>query len=554
MEPKKDHPIVYFCAEYGFDVNLPIYAGGLGVLAGDTIKQAADENMPFVGVGLLYRGYGATQVISETGMQSEENFLYDPASSGLEHVYKDDMPLFIKVHLTEVEVWVRVWKKTFSENVVLYLLDTETDQNLPNERSITSTLYSGTQEYMLKQQLILGIGGVKLLETLGIDPCAYHLNEGRPNFLHWQVVRTLMNTHNISYQEAKEIAKSKTVYTNHTLVAAGNQEYSMDLLKVYSKYYAEKIGISDEELLKDGIANNPTMFSVTIAALNTSTKANGVSEVHTNLSKNIWPEYNWVNITNGIHFPTWQSAEIRDAAHDKYFLWEKHQQHKRELEAFIKQKTGYGYNPDYLIVSWARRLAGYKRLEILFKDIERIRAILKHSNRRIQLLVSGKVHQGNTQGKQMLQEAIGYMKRELAGHALFIPNYNLEIARMLTRGSDVWLNTPEFGMEASGTSGMKAASNGVLNLTIAGGWAAEVDWNGAGWVLDHKDMPNDLYHQLEHNVAPVFYTRNSDNVPLRWIEMMQKSIEISGHFSTARMLQEYRDKLYDLEHNCGGNS
>ncbi|MEX0896151.1 MAG: alpha-glucan family phosphorylase, partial [Patescibacteria group bacterium] len=238
-----DHPVAYFCAEFGFDPNLPIYAGGLGILAGDTIKQAADEAYPFVGVTLLYRGYSMRQGVDKHGDQYEEDWHFDPLSQGLEHVYVDDMPLFIKVHLTQVDVWLRCWKKTFANGITLYFLDSETDQNQLSERSITQVLYSGTHEQQLKQQLVLGIGGIKLLTALGIQPAVYHLNEGRPAFLHWQLIRQLMDIHVIDYHSARQLAIQKTVYTNHTLVAAGNQAYSMDLLRVLAGYYAEKMKI-----------------------------------------------------------------------------------------------------------------------------------------------------------------------------------------------------------------------------------------------------------------------------------------------------------------------
>lgn len=538
------NPVAYFCAEFGFDSKIPIYAGGLGILAGDTIKQAADDAMPFVGIGLLYRGYATVQAISEDGVQTEENNLFDPVTVGLEHVYLDDMPLFIKVHMTEVDVWVRCWKKTFANNVTLYLLDTETDQNLPNERSITSTLYSGTQDTMLKQQLILGIGGVKLLTALGIHPEIYHMNEGRPNFLHWQLIRELMQTHNIDYKQAKETAKQKTVYTNHTLVAAGNQQYSMDLLKVYSRYYADKMGITVEELLQDGIETSPTEYSITMASLKTSKKANGVSEIHSQLSKQNWPNFNWINITNGVHMPTWQASEMPNKVGNPQELWNYHLEQKKQLEAFVKSRTGYGFDPNAMIISWARRLAGYKRMDLLFSDVERLRSIIKNETRPVQILLAGKAHQGDTAGKQLLQQIITYMKRELVGHALFIPNYDITVAQMLTKGSDLWLNTPEIGKEASGTSGMKAISNGVVNLTAIDGWAKEVDWNGVGFTLDTDNLPNALYEQLEDTVIPLFYARDNEGLPQKWIEMMQKSIQLSQKFSTKRMLGQYREGLY----------
>ena len=537
-------PIAYFCAEFGFDTAIPIYAGGLGILAGDTMKEAADQNIPFVGVGLLYRGYGTVQKVTPEGMQIEENNLFDPVVVGFEHVYVDDMPLFVKVELTQVDVWVRCWKKTFSDATTLYLLDTQTDQNLPSERDITSTLYSGTQDTLLKQQLILGIGGVRLLTALGIHPKIFHMNEGRPNFLHWQLLLDNMQNHGLDYSSAKAAAKQQTVYTNHTLVAAGNQSYSPEILKAYAGWYAEQMGVTTTELISDGVEAETGQFSITQAALNTSRKANGVSALHTKLSQEHWSEYDWTNITNGVHLPTWQSARIAQAQHSPTDLWAAHCAEKRELESFVKKTTGYGYNPEFFVIGWARRLAGYKQLDMIFQDIERLRAILKRVDRPIQLLVSGKAHQGDGKGKQLLQEVITYMKRELVGHALFIPNYNISIAQHLTRGVDLWLNTPEMGREACGTSGMKALSNGVLNLTVADGWAHEVSWDGVGFVLDHTNLPVDLYENLENNSTALFYNRSQAGIPEQWVAMMQRSIALSEQFSSKRMLQEYLEKLY----------
>ena len=541
-----NNPIAYFCAEFGFDANIPIYAGGLGVLSGDTIKEAADQNIPFIGIGLMYRGYGVVQKIDADGLQYEENNLFDPTIVGLEHVYLDEMPLFIKVHMSKVDVWVRVWKKSFSDTVTLYLLDTETDQNLPSERSITSTLYSGTPDTLLKQQIILGVGGVKLLNTLGIKPKIYHMNEGRPNFLHWEVVRELMRTHEISYKQAKDIAISKTVYTNHTLVAAGNQSYPIDLLAVYSEYYAKKMGISVQQLLEDGTTHMaPDQFSVTQAALNTSRTANGVSSYHTQLSKKLWSEYNWVNVTNGVHMPTWQSKTIKSMVENPQALWQAHLDEKRGLAAFVKERTGYSYDPNKMVISWARRLAGYKQFTLLFEDLMRLKTIVSNADRPVQILLSGKAHSGDTGGKQELQKIIKYMADELTGSALFIPNYDISVAQMLTRGSDLWLNTPKMGHEASGTSGMKAIANGVINLTIMDGWAKEVDWNGVGFVLDHNNLPLDLYNQIENNCVSLFYQRSENDVPQQWVSLMQNSIKLAEKFSTKRMLSEYLEKLYN---------
>lgn len=538
------HPVAYFCAEFGFDANVPIYAGGLGILAGDTIKQAADSNFPMIGVGLLSRGFGMRQYITPEGEQVDQDWFFDPRSVGLENVYVDDEPLFVKVHLTEVTVWLRCWKKTFANGVVLYLLDSETDQNQLPERSLTQVLYCGTKELQLKQQLLLGIGGVKLLTKLGIHPSLYHLQEGRPAFLHWQLIRQLMDTHKIEYESARRLAKEKTVYTNHTLVAAGNQSYSMDLLHVLAGYYAEKMKISIDELLKQGIDGDPTQFSVTRFALNVSRKASGVSKLHSKLSEEQWPEYRWTNITNGVHFPTWQSPRIAATKNSPHELWQNHLQEKQDLANFVQAQTGYTFDPNRLVITWARRLAGYKQMEILFTDVQRLAKLIKQVDRPVQILLAGKAHQGDVQGKKLLKQIIGYMQNELSGHALFVPNYNISVAQALVRGSDLWLNTPIHGQEACGTSGMKAASNGVAQCTVPDGWAAEVDWSSTGWALTPNFTAENLYDLLENEIIPTFYERDHEGRPVKWIEMMQKTIEMADHFSAQRMLIEYQSNLY----------
>lgn len=538
------HPVAYFCAEFGFDTNVPIYAGGLGILAGDTVKQAADSKFPLVAVGLLSRGYGMRQRLTETGEQLDEDWLFDPRSVGLENVYLDDEPLFIKVHLTEVTVWLRCWKKVFANGVELYLLDSDTDQNHLPERSLTQVLYCGTKELQLKQQLLLGIGGVKLLSALGIQPALYHLQEGRPAFLHWQLIRQLMDTHKIEFESARRLAKERTVYTNHTLVAAGNQSYSMDLLKVLAGYYAEKMKISVEELLKYGIDTDPSQFSVTRFALNVSRKASGVSKLHSKLSMEQWPEYQWTNITNGVHFPTWQSPQVAAAQHTPPELWNAHMQEKRKLAEFVQAQTGYTFDPNRLVIAWARRLAGYKQMEMLYSDIARLKAIVTSADRPVQLLMAGKAHQGDTQGKELLKQIIGYMQQELSGYALFIPNYNIAVAQALVAGSDLWLNTPIHGQEACGTSGMKAASNGVVQCTVPDGWAAEVDWAGTGWALSPNFTAENLYDLLEKEVIPTYYNKNSNGYSDAWVTLMQKTIAVSYTFTAERMLQEYQAQLY----------
>jgi alpha-glucan phosphorylase-like protein len=536
--------VAYFCSEYGVDPNLPIYAGGLGILAGDTLKQAADNNFPLVAVGLLNRGYSMRQHITAEGDQIDEDWLFDPRSVGLENVFLDENPLFIKVHLTEVTVWLRCWKKTLHNGVILYLLDSDTDQNHLPERSLTQVLYCGTKELQLKQQLLLGIGGVKLLTALGIQPSVYHLQEGRPAFVHWQLIRELMDNHKIDYESARRLAIDKTVYTNHTLVAAGNQSYSMDLLRVVSRYYADKMHITLDELLRQGIDGDQSQFSVTRFALNVARKASGVSKLHTQLSQENWPEYEWTNVTNGVHLPTWQSSAVAQKQNDPESLWHAHLQEKNNLAEFVKQQTGYWFDPSRLVITWARRLAGYKQMNMLFSDIKRLEQIVKNSDRPVQILMAGKAHQGDTAGKAMLKEIIGYMQHELSGHALFVPNYNIAVAQALVKGSDIWLNTPIYGQEACGTSGMKACSNGVIQCSVPDGWAAEVAWNGVGWELASNFTKENLYELLEQQIIPHYYERNSAGVPEKWVAMMQKTIALSQQFSADRMLREYVSNLY----------
>lgn len=538
--------VAYFCAEYGLQADLPIYAGGLGILAGDTVKEATDQGLSMVAVGLLYRGGNFTQIIDSTGMQSEQDFYLDPVQCGFEHVYTVDdneQPLFIKVHLTKTNVWARVWKRRVNKTT-LYLLDTDTDQNEPKERDIAHSLYFGSEEEIIKQQMVLGIGGVKLLKALEIHPKVFHVNEGRPAFLYWQLIRQFMDE-GMSYQDASQKAKSMIVYTNHTLVRAGNQAYDSALLRNYTLYYAEKMGVSIDDLLKPGIDETTDgKFNMSLFALNTSSKATSVSQSHFELSKNLWPEFEWTNITNGVHLPTWQDPQIRDCNLSGDQLWQVHLQKKQELAAFIHQKTGYTYDPNRLVISWARRIAGYKRPNALFEDIEKLSALFKNPDRPVQFLMAGKAHRQDTAAKNLLQQIIKYMQNQLNGHALFIPNYDIDIARMLAKGSDLWLNTPIVGQEASGTSGMKAISNGVLQLTVEDGWASEVDWYGVGWTLDSNHLSETLYFRLEEDIIPEYYRQDKNGTPQQWLQMMKKSVKLAQKYSTKRMLDEYQKYLY----------
>lgn len=546
-KPVKKFCVAYFCAEYGIQADLPLYAGGLGVLAGDTVKEATDQGLQMVAVGLLYRGGNFVQKIDQQGFQTEEDLEIDPVKSGFEHVYTSDdeeQPLFIKVHLTTQNVWARIWKRSINKTSI-YLLDADTDQNAPEDRDITHALYYGGEELLIKQQMLLGIGGVKLLWQLGIEPKVYHVNEGRPAFLYWQLIRQFMDHEELNYEQANKKAKEVIVYTNHTLVRAGNQAYDQTLLRTYAQYYATKMGVTIDQLLAPGIDDNTSgKFSMTQFALNTSSKASSVSQSHFELSKNIWPEFKWINITNGVHLPTWQSREVAECDKSGDDLWWAHQKNKEALVSLVQQRAGYGFDKNRLVLSWARRIAGYKRPNALFEDLARLVKIIKREDMPVQLLMAGKAHPQDTAAKKVLQQIIGYMQNELSGHALFIPQYDLDVARFLVQGSDVWVNTPILGQEASGTSGMKATANGVLQLTVEDGWAAEVDWHDLGWTLDSNHLAATFYSRLEEDLVPTFYKRDQNGVPQDWLSRMKKSVELANRFSTKRMLDEYQQKFY----------
>ena len=506
----KTSPVAYFCAEYGIKNEWPVYAGGLGVLAGDTVKQSADSDFPLVAVGLIYRGCDGQQYVDESGMQHERDIPFEPQDEGFEQVMipNTTQPLHVRVHLSVQDVWARVWKATIGGKTDLYLLDTDTTENHPDQRDITCTLYGGGDDFLLKQQMLLGIGGVKVLHALGIFPSVYHVNEGRPAFLFWQLTRHYMDEGKLDFAQASEKAKETIVYTNHTLVRAGNNSLNIDSLKNYASYYADKMKVSIDRLLDPGMDKENGVFSMTQFALNTSKKASGVSKIHYDLSREIWPEYNWSPITNGVHMPTWQRGSIQSCDMQQSELWWEHLKLKREMADFVFEKTGYGYDSERLVIVWARRIASYKRPDALFTDIERLTDILRSTNKPVQLILTGKAHASDTEAKKMLQTIIGYMQHELSGNALYIPGYDMSIAKYLVSGADLWLNTPIFGQEASGTSGMKAIANGVLQLTVEDGWAAEVDWDGVGWTLDSDQIDTSIYSQLEDSIVPEFYARN----------------------------------------------
>lgn len=547
--PKADKPVekpqvAYFCAEYGLAEGLPFFAGGLGILAGDVLKQAADEGFPMVGVGLFYHGKRDRQIVAPDGWQHYVDYHFDPFEQGFTEVHAPNGEIWsCDLSLDNEVVHVYALAKELSNSVTVYFLETDRPANPEHLRDLTSAPYWGDEEHQLRQQFVLGCAGVRLLQDLDLMPQTFHLNEGRPALLVWELAVWLHEQQGLAGCDAIEQARQMVVYTNHTLVRAGNVSYAWDLVERHARYWAERLEIPTTSLLECGMDDHDERFAITEFGLTMSRLASGVSQRHTALCEDQWPEFEWVNITNGVHFPTWQCPEMAKPDQTDGELWRAHQQAKRDLVAEAQRRTGIGYDPNRLVLGWARRITSYKRLDSLFSDLERLRAIMDDVDQPVQLVVAGKAHPGDDAGKKMLQDVIRIFQKELWGCALFIPNYDITLSQHLVSGVDVWVNTPIDGREACGTSGMKAASNGVLQATVADGWAAEVDWTDIGWTLEPENPGEHLMTLLETEIKPMYWQR-VNNVPTQWIARMRASQRLAKNFSAARMLREYQEKLY----------
>lgn len=541
--PAKNKPVAYFCAEFGIDSDLPTYSGGLGVLTGDLMSAAADANYPLIGIGILYKGKAFMQHITGDGKEEQRDSEFDHDTSFLRPTTVDGKPLIIKIPLENTIVSVKSYHIRLSDNTILYFLSTNVDGNPPEWLSDMDALYRGDTNSQIRQQIVLGVGGAKLLKYLKIKPQLYHINEGRPSFLIWEIVADMMKSENLSFNEAWEKAKSKIVYTNHTLVAAGNLTYESEVIEKWATPFAKNMGVDTQLLIKDGFSN-PHTFSITQFALNISKKQSAVSKVHGDYAKKTWPGYNWIKITNGVHLPRWQDSDFRNPNLTDRQIWDLHMTKKHELVGTVLKRTGFEYDPQKLVVSWARRLAKYKQPREIFVDIARLKNILTNFEKPVQLLFAGNSHSGDPQAKSIIEEIIKIFTKQLSGNAIFIPNYNIALANHLVSGSDIWLNTPMGNLEASGTSGMKAISNGVLNCTVIDGWTHEVDWEGVGWTLDPKNVGGSFYNLMEKEIVPLYYDRDKNGLPERWIVRMKKSINLSENFSAKRMLEGYVEKLY----------
>jgi starch phosphorylase len=543
------------------------------VLAGDIVKEASDMNLPVVAVGLFYRKGYFHQDFDEAGLQKETYLDQDPADYPFDLVRgADGEELQIQVEIGDHEVNVRAWKLQVGK-VKLYLLDTDVESNeIEIDRLITGYLYGGDQDTRIRQELILGVGGAKLLEKLEITPSIYHMNEGHSGFLVFEVARMYQARESLSFDDALERAKSQLVFTNHTLKAAGNDIFSRELFSKYLGPYMDNLQAPLDEIFAGGSGDQYSGegFSMTILGMRHAHKVNAVSKLHGEVAAKLWPGFDIESITNGVHMPTWVSREFAEIF-DQYLgpgwlydldsvdldrilqipyerVWKAHTDRKAKLIRALNSGLGLHLDPDALTIAWSRRLTAYKRPDLIVSDLERLERLVNIADRPVQILIAGKAHPRDTMGKEILQRIItdlGKCNKSVTERVIVIPGYNWQLARRMVSGSDVWLNTPYRFEEASGTSGMKAAANGVLQLTTKDGWTDEVDWQGKGWLIDEANPVLSLHDILEYNILPLYYDKSMGKYNEEWVSKMLNSMHlVLSQYSSRRMLQEYIDKLY----------
>lgn len=604
-----DGVIAYFSMEYGINESLPNYSGGLGVLAGDHLKSASDLGLPLVGVGLLYQQGYFRQRITQNGWQNEQYIYNDFFSLPLTIVRQENgEPLKVSVRLPKGEVFAQIWKINIGR-INLYMLDANIDDNKIQEyKDITDQLYGGDRETRIQQEIVLGIGGMRALEAMGIKVEVLHINEGHAAFALWERTRQLMKKHNLDFRSAKTLCKESSVFTTHTPVPAGNETFELFRIENNLLYYKDEFGISREELLEMGqigAFNSDNNFSMTVLGLKMTSYHNGVSKLHGSVARKMWHslyqcfpvnEVPIRGITNGVHTQTWIAREFAELF-DRYLspiwrsetdndeiwkmvqtipseeIWREKQRRRVRLILFARNylntkqkhslppdqvsKINELLNPDTLTIGFARRFATYKRALLLFKNMDRLKKILTNPEHPVQVIISGKAHPHDIQGKEVIQQIIQRVRQwGLEKHVVFLEDYDMVIARMLVKGCDVWLNNPIRPLEASGTSGMKAAINGTLNFSILDGWWDEGFNSQNGFAIgtgeEHDNSPEMenieaemLYDMLETVIVPMFYKRGANRVPEEWVQYMKNSIaSIAGRFSTHRMVRDYADEFY----------
>jgi glycogen phosphorylase len=530
--------VAYFCMEYGLEDQLKIYAGGLGILAGDHLKGAHDMGAPLVGIGIKWKqGYGR-QMIAEDGNPAIvfQNAHYDDLLT--------DTGVEVSVRIMGDDVRCKVWRADRFGNAPLYLLDTDLPDN--PHRWTTAQLYAGSGEERVAQEIVLGVGGVRALRALGIEVDVYHFNEGHALIAAFELIREKRKA-GMDYEEALAATREEIVFTTHTPVLAGNESHPIERLR----YVGASLGLTKQQLGE--IGGKP--FNMTVGALRLARRANAVAELHAETANEMWSRVEGraeiVPITNAIHPPTWVDPEMLrlGAGGGDDALWSQHQSNKRDLLGLIRQRTGVEFSENVLLIGFARRAVTYKRPPLIFSDPDRIAPLLREG--RLQLLFSGKSHPMDDYGGALIAELVA-MQEEYPGAVVFLEDYSMAIGKMMTRGTDVWLNNPRRPQEASGTSGMKAAMNGVLNASVMDGWWPEACQDGVnGWDIGGGFESDDVEEQDEHDREALYDVLLNKIVPTyyddreRWISMMRASIQTTrDFFSTDRMLRDYYEKLY----------
>ncbi|MBX9694426.1 MAG: alpha-glucan family phosphorylase, partial [Cyanobacteria bacterium] len=601
--------IAYFSAEFGITEAMPIYSGGLGVLAGDHIKAASDLGVNLVGVGIVYQQGYFRQYLNPDGWQQESYPLNDFYNLPIVPI-KDDSgaPLLVSVDLPGRKVFIRIWKAQVGR-VPLYLLDTNVPQNNKEDENITDALYHGEREFRMKQEIVLGVGGMRALKAMGIEPTVCHMNEGHSAFLALERIRMLMHENQLSFQEAMEVARAGQVFTTHTAVPAGIDKFEPKLIERYWRTYCDEVGLSSREFFSLGKSagyDGTELFSMANLAIQLSSQINSVSKLHGEVSRqlfsDIWPnvpehEVPISHITNGIHGQTWTSAEMTELF-NRYLgqswserlsdadswkqveeipdeeLWRIHESRRQELVSFCRtrlrkqlEKKGASQselgevsevlNPNILTIGFARRFATYKRATLLLQDPARLTAILTNTDFPVQLIIAGKAHPEDTPAKELIKQLVRFSRNEdVKRRLVFIEDYDMNIARHMVAGVDVWLNTPRRPYEACGTSGMKVAFNGGLNVSTLDGWWDECYEPDVGWSIGSGETyfdttyqniveSNALYNLLEKEVVPLFYKRDKSGRPTAWLSRMKCSmIKLCPFLSVNRMLRDYTLNLY----------
>ncbi len=600
------HTIAYFSLEFAIHNSLPLYAGGLGVLAGDYCKESSDLGLPMVGIGFMYpQGY-FHQHVSDDGWQEE---FYEQLNFGEAPIRPvltaEGQPMTVEAPLDMRSVRVNIWQANVGR-VKLYLLDTNVEGNSPSDRELSARLYAGDQEMRLQQQIIIGIGGVRVLRALGIQPVIWHANEGYAAFMILERVRELV-AKGLNFTEAANLVRATTVFTIHTLVSAGSDVFSLDLVEKYFHRYWSHLGLDRKRFLELGIqGTDNSAFNTTVLGLRMADYRNGVSQLHGGTCRrtwhSLWPDkeekdVSISSVTNGVHVPTWiapQAARLYETyldhdwlkRHDDPTLWEKvldipdeeiwamRRWLKNKLISAVKERArrrwvedhvepaqalamGGLLDPEALTIAFCRRFTSYKRATLIFHDFDRLKRILQNELQPLQIIFAGKAHPNDERGKQLIQKIYNAAKDpEFGGQIVFVEDYDMHMARYLVHGADVWLNTPQPLHEASGTSGQKAALNGVLHLSVLDGWWCE-GYNGKnGWTIHGDSETSDsadrdktdagaLYRLLEDKVVPLYYDRDINGVPHGWIQVIKEAIRSNAPlFSARRMAKEYTEQMY----------